>query len=593
MRPCHDLHPNPSETAASCRLCYLYLHDASYRALWDSEQPITTAQRVTSCRHLGEPLLGIERDRLGLDHARDWKHCLHPTQPLGPVVCACAGCGSNCSGFSVDASLFSGPELLPGLSDPLEAPTDANGYLHALKQLAFADMPIPDTTAGEGIITVGGGIYWPMIVVSVRMLRESGCTLPVEVWHRSSENVRPEDVAGLGVTLINADEVGKVPPKGGWECKLHALTHTRFRRVLFLDADAYCVADPTEIIQQGGFTFWQDLPYTWTAVNWEKVGFDGQHIPPVQGGQIVMDRADPRVWKLIVLAHWMCRHSEWYFQCGYGDQDTWRIALALTKFPFSNLGEASWDRKAFICQHRGSPLIVHRCQGKLGSVSQIPHGQTSWNSPQPGLPKEDRVFHHLAQVLARENDPKSVFGAIYDKGLWGDRSGPGSSHEEARPFVEILQGLITVGGWRTIVDAGCGDGRVAAMIQSDLHRYTGVDIVESVIQKNQIEQPTKGWLVGDITKPENLPPADVLICRDVLHHWPTELIREWLTEVMRLAQKEKKWLWLVLCQDREQHTSDCHLGGYRGLDPLQSPLKEFGPFSRIDYLHKSILVRRL
>lgn len=36
-RPCHDRHPDPHATAATCRLCYLHLHDDRYRRLWDGQ----------------------------------------------------------------------------------------------------------------------------------------------------------------------------------------------------------------------------------------------------------------------------------------------------------------------------------------------------------------------------------------------------------------------------------------------------------------------------------------------------------------------------------------------------------------------------
>ncbi len=50
------------------------------------------------CVHEGEPLTGFERNARGLD-SRAWKHCNHPKQPLGDVVCGCKGCGPSCPGY--------------------------------------------------------------------------------------------------------------------------------------------------------------------------------------------------------------------------------------------------------------------------------------------------------------------------------------------------------------------------------------------------------------------------------------------------------------------------------------------------------------
>jgi hypothetical protein len=48
MRPCHNDHP---PRPATCRLCWLYEHDAAYRALWDGSPP--SPSRSLPCVHLG------------------------------------------------------------------------------------------------------------------------------------------------------------------------------------------------------------------------------------------------------------------------------------------------------------------------------------------------------------------------------------------------------------------------------------------------------------------------------------------------------------------------------------------------------------
>jgi hypothetical protein len=118
------------------------------------------------------------------------------------------------------------------------------------------------TGKGDGIIYVGGGKYWPGIVAGIRLLRtELKCTLPVEVWYRGDcEEVNPADVYAFpNVTFHDVDELGRqngdnrVPTgkvaSGGWEAKLYAIYHTSLDRVLFLDADAYCVNNPVPLFQ--------------------------------------------------------------------------------------------------------------------------------------------------------------------------------------------------------------------------------------------------------------------------------------------------------------------------------------------------------
>jgi hypothetical protein len=59
VRPCHNDHP---ADPAHCRLCWLYEHDAAYRALWDGRSP-----RSLPCVHLGAVL-----DRAGCPCPARW-----------------------------------------------------------------------------------------------------------------------------------------------------------------------------------------------------------------------------------------------------------------------------------------------------------------------------------------------------------------------------------------------------------------------------------------------------------------------------------------------------------------------------------------
>lgn len=62
-RPCHEQHPSPAATQATCRVCHLYQTRPDYRVLWDGQPstPATTLALVprnaggglTPCRHLG------------------------------------------------------------------------------------------------------------------------------------------------------------------------------------------------------------------------------------------------------------------------------------------------------------------------------------------------------------------------------------------------------------------------------------------------------------------------------------------------------------------------------------------------------------
>lgn len=310
-------------------------------------------------------------------------------------------------------------KFLPGITDPLpgaevwpptiehrRGPDSIAAHLAALRAVA-SSQPQPPRRSGRGIVTVGGGRYWPGIVVGIRLLREAGCNLPVEVWHRGRiEPVRPSDLAGLGdVFVIDAEQMARreddrrvtwqSAERGGWESKLYALTHTTFSEVLFLDADAYCVTDPSPLFSALGsdspFVFWSDMPHCEHTVCWSRVWPDGANgVPTVQGGQLLIDTR--RAWRLLAVAHWMCQHSDYYFAHVYGDQDCWRVGLAAGACGFAHLGEAAWRSPAFVCSRGGTDYIVHRCQSKM--FTDAPP------VPSYRLPREARALSLFRALIA-------------------------------------------------------------------------------------------------------------------------------------------------------------------------------------------------
>src|SRR5205807_2052076 len=142
-------------------------------------------------------------------------------------------------------------ELLPGINDPISAPPVRNApkdwaqsapifYRHmtALKELAARTFTPPVNLQGDGVIICGGAKFWPMVCLSVRMLREVS-DLPVQIWHRSDEAVQPDGLSGVkGVTFRNTAHVRPLPRiytlgmmGAGWVIKTTAIAHCGFRRV--------------------------------------------------------------------------------------------------------------------------------------------------------------------------------------------------------------------------------------------------------------------------------------------------------------------------------------------------------------------------
>lgn len=464
-----------------------------------------------------------------------------------------------------------------------QSPTDAaatKGHIDKLRSIAQKSHPVPPLE-GDGILLCGGGKYWPMLYVAIRMIREVS-DLPIQVWHRGlAEPINYVEVRGIpDVTFRDADRLEPAPKKlGGWEIKTVALKNCGWRRVLYIDADAYPVANPRPLLDMlngNRFVFWSDLPHMANNIKWEWYGMKAAGVPPIQGGQLAINVET--FWRELCIADWINQHSEYFYAHQYGDQDSWRVALAITAGTYRHLGAAPWCSPAFICRIDNKPLIVHRCGGKTWNLKNARR--------EPHLPMEDKVWRFLEEQSLGGTDAAEVFSRIYRDGRWGhgDASGGGSTAVEAAPYLEIVNGLIRSERWSTVVDLACGDGAITSKLIAD--RVIGVDCYEPHLARLRQAEPLREWQTLDLDRDrERLPAGDVAFLKDVLHHWPERLVQEWVA----WARASGKWRVLLLTSDLVQNQPDCVLGGYRGLDPDMEPMMSLGGQVVKRYLHKAIV----
>jgi hypothetical protein len=120
-------------------------------------------------------------------------------------------------------------------------------------------------------------------------------------------------------------------------------------------------------------------------------------------------------------------------------------------------------------------------------------------------------------------DPKSTFTEIYHSNLWKgveSLSGPGSDTSQTQMIIVELEKLIRDYEIKSIVDVPCGDFNWMNRLDLTGIQYFGGDIVNELIERNKITYHDKfnvKFEVIDIIKDE-LPKADLLICRDCLVH---------------------------------------------------------------------------
>ena len=188
------------------------------------------------------------------------------------------------------------------------------------------------------------------------------------------------------------------------------------------------------------------------------------------------------------------------------------------------------------------------------------------------------LLYFAIDAVGRQSPLTKTFNRIYSEGVWGrdvggkGTSGSGSTLEITREYRAYLEDFIRKHRVRSIVDAGCGDWSFSSAIDWGGATYLGVDIASDVIEANRSKYQKRGvtFQVGDITA--ELPPADLLISKDVLQHLPDALVHKFITNNL----KKGKYKWVLLTNDRGIGNTDIVAGGYRAIDLSAPPFKVTG-----------------
>jgi SAM-dependent methyltransferase len=119
---------------------------------------------------------------------------------------------------------------------------------------------------------------------------------------------------------------------------------------------------------------------------------------------------------------------------------------------------------------------------------------------------------------------KDTFTKIYKNKNWqdiyGTESGPGSSIECSKPYLDFLQEFCNSYSIKSILDLGCGDFNLMRYFDFVGIDYLGIDVVDHVIVNNkQLYENTnikfKSQSIIDYSSDISY---DLILCKDVLQH---------------------------------------------------------------------------
>lgn len=130
-----------------------------------------------------------------------------------------------------------------------------NEYLKAMKHI---DLPYQAST--RGIVSTAGEAQLPLFVLSLRMLRRTGCTLPVELFLQYKEERNPflcdTLLPSLGARCVCLEDFLKSDAStlAKFQLKVFSIIFSSFEDLLFLDADNYLVHNPEHLFAGVPFT---------------------------------------------------------------------------------------------------------------------------------------------------------------------------------------------------------------------------------------------------------------------------------------------------------------------------------------------------
>lgn len=192
-----------------------------------------------------------------------------------------------------------------------------------------------------------------------------------------------------------------------------------------------------------------------------------------------------------------------------------------------------------------------------------------------------QILTGISILLGNNSQVETIFTTIYDQGVWATNdqgegtSGLGSIAKNVHPYMAFLQNFLDQNEIKSVVDVGCGDWQLSKQINWHNALYIGIDTVKKVVEKNQIlfGNPLTVFIHGNALEMD-LPPADLLICKDVLQHLSNQQIQEFILQF-------SKFKYCLITNDVDMDTlsssnAEINTGWWHTLDLTKPPFNVNG-----------------
>ena len=287
---------------------------------------------------------------------------------------------------------------------------------------------------GRGIVTASGCAERILqSLVSISMLREHGCTLPIELFYADSlemEEKHRRMFDELSVTCINVQDslLFQTYNARNFSIKAIALYCSSFAEAIWMDADIIPMIDVTDLFQcehyqAHGYTFQLDI---WSSgrnpnlFSYTLGQFFSQFNQKIQAGEPELDSGlfmfhKTRLAKALDILLLLNLNHAVTYKSMYGDKDTFKLSIKLTEGSFSSTDLAPLPIGKFFAHERlfcgngvlfrrfdeeHRPFAVHMTLHSIDHLPRYPLLADIWDSY---IPREIELLlkdvHPIAQAL--------------------------------------------------------------------------------------------------------------------------------------------------------------------------------------------------
>lgn len=279
------------------------------------------------------------------------------------------------------------------------------------------------TPGKRGLVSTAGGTYLPVFVSSLRMLRRTGSTLPVEVYMKDASEHEKRICNDVLPTLnarcmVLGDVVGNDVLEH-YQLKIFAILFSSFEEIVWMDADCFPLGKPEDLLdsepfKSTGLVTWPDFWFSSASPLYYKLSH--QDAPPMTARQsteagVFLVSKKTHFLPLLLAAYYNYYGPSHFFRLltqggpGEGDKETFVQAASALGAPFYTVSEkvqaiGHFDAKV----SSGSAMAQSDPRGDYALTTQ-----DKWRVKDPSVAPAPPIFFIHANY-PKFNPGDNVFG---------------------------------------------------------------------------------------------------------------------------------------------------------------------------------------